>query len=62
MLNVSISENDLIVDVPYDSIEEVTVGKLTPKSYQLKSISLFPYLYQSQQMTQVEPEGKRHRM
>jgi len=43
-VNVSISENDLIVDVPYDSIEEVTVGKLTPKSYQLKSISLFPYL------------------
>lgn len=28
----------------------------------MESISLFPYLYQSQQMTQVEPERKRHRM
>ena len=40
---VTISENDLIVDVPYESIEEVTVGKLTPKNYQLKAVSLFPY-------------------
>lgn len=41
---VTINENDLIVDVPYTSIKEVTVGKLTPKNYQLKSISLFPYM------------------
>lgn len=43
-VNVSLDDNNLLVEVPYESIKEVTVGKLTPKNYQLKSIDLFPYL------------------
>lgn len=42
-VNVSIDNKNLIVDVPYTSINEVTVGKLKPKDYQLKAIYLFPY-------------------
>lgn len=42
-VNVSLADNNLLIEVPYESIEEVTVGKLTPKNYQLKSIDLFPY-------------------
>ena len=40
---VTIQGDQLLVNVPYQSIEEATVGKLQPKDYQLKSITLFPY-------------------
>ncbi len=40
---VTLDNQKLIVDVPYTSINEVTVGKLKPKDYQLKAIYLFPY-------------------
>ncbi len=43
-VEVTINGHGLMVNVPYDSIKEVSVGKLTPKNYQLKSITLFPYL------------------
>ena len=32
-----------MVDVPAESIKEVEVGKLSPKLYLLKSITIFPY-------------------
>ena len=43
-INVYIDNSSLLVDIPYDSLVETTVGKLNPKNYQLKSISVFPYL------------------
>lgn len=42
-VDVYIDGNDLIVDVPYESVVETTVGKLNPKDYKLKSVTVFPY-------------------
>lgn len=42
-VNVKIDENSLSVDVPSDKIVEEEVGKLSPKLYLLKSITIFPY-------------------
>ena len=43
-VEVRIDGDKLKVRVPYESIEEETVGKLNPTDYKLKSIILFPYL------------------
>lgn len=43
-VNVSLDGSNLLVEVPSESVKEETVGKLNPKNYQLKSITLYPYL------------------
>lgn len=42
-LYVKLNGKSLIVEVPSESIKEVEVGRLTPKLYLLKSITVFPY-------------------
>lgn len=43
-IEVRLDNDKLNVTVPYESVKEETIGKLNPKDYKLKSISLFPYL------------------
>ncbi|HPX71447.1 MAG TPA: DUF5696 domain-containing protein [Acholeplasmataceae bacterium] len=42
-INVKLNGKTLVVDVPAESIKEIEVGKLSPKLYLLKSITIFPY-------------------
>lgn len=42
-VELRIDGDKLNIKVPYESIEEVTVGELNPKDYKLRSITLFPY-------------------
>lgn len=42
-VELRIDGTKLNIKVPYESIEEVTVGELNPKDYKLRSITLFPY-------------------